>query len=66
MKTSIKTNKGKKYITGVHFTKALPPEQWVGARVLLMLVNRMVGKGTTIDLPELKKLWEMEVVKFEQ
>ena len=51
---------------GTHYTKALPQEQWTGARVLLMMIKKAKGKiqGAEIDLAQLRQAWQEEMGRW--
>lgn len=46
------------------YKQALPPEQWQGARVLLMILKQLKGMGVekpTIDLEVLRGVWQRKM-----
>ena len=49
---------------GTHYKKALPPEQWHGAEVLLVILQRLKAlrvKRPEIDLDRLRAVWQKKM-----
>ena len=50
------------------YRKKLPPEQWIGARVFLMIVTKLKREKLRvkqIDLDEIKEVWQQKMNEVE-